>query len=731
MARHAEFSAAASLNEDTVNKVIATYFQQAQGPFFFPMPQTVGVGANNVTFAGVVQLDPPTVELHANPGNLITAHFTFRTTVRAQPAGAAMQTWTLQFNVTGNTVLVPQIQNNQVVVTLSAAQTALSLIEVRVLAGPPLPAIALSALQSAEFASFLTRILQALVPFIASPPLLTTRFTRTQPGEFKDSGYSVFDWFTIDITANRIFARPLEKAISVGIDFAGFSQGDPNQLVDLTTVRGSGSLYYRVVYQTTDLAAPPILQRQVEPSGSDLAIAFNMNVLRQIVATQVSPRIAGTPIRKNVRLFTTSLGYAEFNKPLRGREDGLDLHFTAAFVKGALSVIANGDVYIQAYLQTWDGPSNFIRADSWRIYIAYVDLDLPAWAEILIGILEFVFQVLSLVALMVTMFNLAINQMVADFVQSVLDAAGQADSGNIAVTAQGTLQGEANKTEITGSWSTPLPNTTFPRWDGILQNLSFTNESLDAGIKTWINWNDAAPKPPAVILPASWPASDRRSIQVSLKLRNDLAKLAGNNLLLAWQVTRNDTGTTVATATIRYDVGLNNGPVIAHHSRELYTVNSFTVRCTATITLGSQVGEIWSGQETLTIDDILDRSHSFVEWGPHTVYFEAPDFSLEHPDYWSHIRRSRIHRTAVAARCRMVKLKAASVAADSLERERHGPPLKYRDSLGFSWERLSFHRKVLCEYCFFGGPDKTTAFPRDDWFEPMPSFVASVSVFPP
>ena len=44
-------------------------------------------------------------------------------------------------------------------------------------------------------------------------------------------------------------------------------------------------------------------------------------------------------------------------------------------------------------------------------------------------------------------------------------------------------------------WSTPLPGTSFPRWDGMLQYTTFSSESIDAAIKTWVNWDDAVPQP--------------------------------------------------------------------------------------------------------------------------------------------------------------------------------------------------------------------------------------------
>jgi hypothetical protein len=38
------------------------------------------------------------------------------------------------------------------------------------------------------------------------------------------------------------------------------------------------------------------------------------------------------------------------------------------------------------------------------------------------------------------------------------------------------------------------------------------------------------------------------------------------------------------------------------------------------------------------------------------------------------------------------------------------------DALPFAWGQLNANRKPLCEYCFFGGPEKTVPFPHDDWF---------------
>ena len=121
----------------------------------------------------------------------------------------------------------------------------------------------------------------------------------------------------------------------------------------------------------------------------------------------------------------------------------------------------------------------------------------------------------------------------------------------------------------------------------------------------------------------------------------------------------------------------------------------------ATITLGSQVGEVWSGVQTIPIADWIDRHHKYVHWGPRAVFFKNAG---THDEWQTSRRQSRIHRTAVAARCR------------ELRRSRLSRAFEYFDALPFPSNDLNRHRGPLCEYCFFGGPEKLTALPAEDWF---------------
>jgi hypothetical protein len=63
-------------------------------------------------------------------------------------------------------------------------------------------------------------------------------------------------------------------------------------------------------------------------------------------------------------------------------------------------------------------------------------------------------------------------------------------------------------------------------------------------------------------------------------------------------------------------------------------------------------------------------------------------------------RHSKIHRTSVRGRCRFAH-----------RFSRHVSRLYYLHELPFPVDQLVANRRQVCDYCFFGGPDKTTPLP--------------------
>jgi hypothetical protein len=741
MARHAGFGAVATVTEATINNAIVSYARQL-GPFFFPLPTPVSIGGPlPVKLVGLVEMLPPDVELHANPNDHITAHFTFRSVVRAAVSGQRMKKWTIQLNATVQAGVVTTTEDEQIVVGIDMPSVTFAPLEVKVIAGPPLPPLILAALQSEDVANAATTFVRSLPPLTIAPPILQTEITRAQ--ELDLPWTFATNWFTVALRVTRIVVKPLEHALTLAVDFETFlpdwpeladrddfpkepiqlTNGDENQLVDLTTIGGSGVMYlYKITPDSEpNLAAqvgededgntvvtyvdlgPPKLSPKIEPAGGDIACVLNMKVLSQVMEAQISPQIRDTMIYPDIELGNVSLRYATFYKELVGTQAGLALDFHVTVQKGPWFGV-DGTIYLQAYLQYADGPTEFVYQlpDSWHFYVGDVEFDLPWWANVAVVVLAIAFSLGF--PLLSGMIGVMAGALIGQIIPGLME--------QIEKQAQLGMNSGANTMGIPAASANPLPGLMAPIWNSGIKYLCITPESVDLAISTAPDHN-LLKDPVATISPTSWPATLKQPIRMTVVLRDDLAKL-GANITVKWSVRRGDTWKVVAIATKAYDDPAGNGVLIHHHSQELYFVDQFLVRCTIELTVSGTTGEIWTHVQKVSISDYLDRHHKYVEWGPHVVHFKNEGTGGH---WWQHTRLSRIHRTAVSARCRMLQKIATEHAAAFTDPEYHlFTTVTYKDVLPFSWANLNNHRKPLCEYCFFGGPEKTTPFSEDDWF---------------
>jgi hypothetical protein len=127
---------------------------------------------------------------------------------------------------------------------------------------------------------------------------------------------------------------------------------------------------------------------------------------------------------------------------------------------------------------------------------------------------------------------------------------------------------------------------------------------------------------------------------------------------------------------------------------------SMSLDCRVYRTLGTTLENLFHKTITLKPTDRLDHSHPYVHWQgtvPLPVFVKRADGSLTRNGLASVDRKSKIHRTDLPGRC---------LFADS-----YGPVITehpdYLDDLPFPKAELAHHRHLVCDYCFFGGPDKT------------------------
>ena len=587
------------------------------------------------------------------------------------------------------------------------------------------------------------------LPVFTLRDLGPAQFVRTQPGSFPGGSFSEFDWFTVRLTVGAMTYRVFEGAVTAALDLVGITQGDRSQLVDLTHSHGGGLIYVSKIGPAYDNAATSVLVGQ-QHKLPNIALLINIDVLTNVTLNQVTPQIDGTPMTKESKLRRVVLQYSHFEKPLRGWEDALLLRALATSHGIALEAFAYLQPTIRLY-EGWSSDEQKANPPRWLMMVGYVEVPTPLWMDAAVLFLRFVSIVLvdALLSVIELVVPMAQSQ-VDGWIEKVHAAFVKSDPDNIANTAQKGLEGAVVDMGLPA-------DATF---------ISMTPDGIDIGFGVGGDVPTALPKEPmveATISPTAWSVYNRRSIVPTVKLGAGSDSLKRDALIASWVVRRKDTNMVAVTGAKPYNNGVDNGVSIPHHSEALYRVGEYTVQCTLTLDLGTAAAEIWSDTITLTIEDELDywasgsnehgvyhegqplirgkaRQLPFVEWGPRVVRFPSawlqskmatlPGRAQRHLStadaaayyaaataagedfFWARMSRSRIHRTAVAARCKMLREVSDLYHADRFF------GLRFREYLPFTWDNIAGHRKELCDYCFWGGPDKTAPFPAYDWYEP-------------
>jgi hypothetical protein len=288
-----------------------------------------------------------------------------------------------------------------------------------------------------------------------------------------------------------------------------------------------------------------------------------------------------------------------------------------------------------------------------------------------------------------------------------------------------------------------LPGSSVAYWESKIHHIAVTAEGIDTAIDAAANladfhdWAIQLIDPPTLSGMYSpqarasyrWEAYSlpRWPMSFSIRLSRAAQRIAAN-LQVTWQVFRSDNNALLAAFSRPYiprgvlqDIVVTqenaivrgarpdpatNGILIGLRHKDYYFLPGVRVTCSVTADLGGQRSEIFAGESVVLITDNLDRHRKFVQWGPHVVYFANAGTDNK---TWVHNRTSKVHRTALGGRCSMMRERAAAPS-------RKRPKFTYADNLPYKWEELFQHRHYLCEYCFFGGPDKTKPYPQEDWF---------------
>lgn len=708
MASNGGFAIVASLGASLLKQAVRVYHANLVSPIHVPLSPAVVVAGHLVNIGADLVLRPPDLCFRQRSDDLVETRLTLDGTIllNADGGGPPFEVEVI-LSTTFHVRLAAWVEDPYIVVGLDLSEATVDFIELTVVRGAPLGSVYGTAVHSSTMLEALSEALRAIPPGLlrVAPPALRSAV------EF----HSNFGGAPLDVVipVSGIVVRPMNDALVVAADVAGYTQGDRDALVDIRMVPG---YYGQVVYAHNDGSERwrPDPGRNTHKHVS-FAVTVNGPVLSAIIANQVSPAVSGRYLNGDVRLDGLSLEFGWYKPPhawgRRGATMRANVHYRPA------GISAEATIYLEAVLWTREGDTSWVcgGTDHWAFNLVDIDVSLPAWLSFVTAL---VFVIPSLVWPILAPLFLALAMVAQETLGAVVEKAEEKASGQ---QAAGLSQASV---EVFGpAWKTlALPGTTFPTWVAGTRDVVLSEEGIDvyADLHTnqfrdegpsvglhyrWFGETGGEPAIKGAPDQLSWPIEETRPIEFSV----GFSPAPDPRIHVAWQLSVRDTGEVIYAS----DAHANDPAVLVctldHEAPQWRSYTEFTLLCRVYQPMGSVAPsacqntqgaaiELLNRTVAVSIKDYLDRTHPYV-WWQHTTHFDT--FAHPEPAVWTYHkntrqRTSRIHRTAYPGRCKMIH-EAAHLRA-----------YQYLDELPFPKEGLLQHRDLVCDYCFFGGPDKCT-----------------------
>lgn len=411
----------------------------------------------------------------------------------------------------------------------------------------------------------------------------------------------------------------------------------------------------------------------------------------------------------------------------------------------SLEVAGSGGVLL--HLTTYDP---FVTQDAWNVDVVGTNISVAGWVTALAIIAGPVYFVATIIA---GLFKANI------WYPALIESANSALAPKLTKAANDLVPVPLYFQHVM-----QLPNILLP-WQIEIQNLVVTASGIDAyGVvspygsyapylqvvaanETAAFGNQVFIYTPSITVISSgggqvtWDVHNVSPILVLLTVPTALYNLNDPSLFVSWTVTRNDTNVKLQSRLLAAQGSDSFGGavyvVIDHASAALQACEAFTVSCQlASRRADGSAQVIFDSTFDINVPDHFDRHHPYVRWGPGVKYIYPGE------PYWSAIPNrshvagkrwvkrvpiSRIHRTDVwrgGTRCLVAdtpglmgsppRARAGKVVLpDKVEMPRTlSYPWTYIDKLPLSLDEVRQDRDrargILCDYCFFGGPTRTS-----------------------
>lgn len=710
-ARHAGFAFVTCVREGLINNLIEAAFVNHPQHRAVHLPTPVQIGGRTVAIDGEATLQPPVVSLTGGQVRVLV-----RCQVEATMSGATAQPQDILVELS-TTVIVGLrvfIAGDRLQVGIDPGTVTIPNVTLRVLDGS-LPSAYGATLQSPAVAGAIQAAVRALPASMLAMtvdgfPLTVHIAPRQMP-----CGASLFElpvMFHAQFSISRVVPVVAEGVLVIGTDIAGITAGNPGALRSLFDD-------VRPVWVRTGGPEGTVgFDRKSFRGRGNAVVSFNPDALAGLLAGPISTASHHAFVDCHVALDGLGMSAATFSPNLQPqyRIDGLRLGVGARYyystARDAQSrLIPAGDgtpvrvsIPFAVHRHTWDGPTAFLsehRSDYWYLKVYEPDIDLPWWLSF--G--------LALLGIAVPVFGLPVVALLDGIIPGVL--------ANVANQVQRNAQAG-----ISGAWrefdlapvsrSLNLPG--LPLTPGGISDTWYAMDGEGVDIYTSVHLASQPDTRPdrnlsltvsgtAVRDGAKWELSAHFTspIPIVVAIKPGVVDPKDPDVRVRWEVRNSDTKQVILTQDLpRRSLVLTNigGPtvspmriVIDRSDPAIAALPGFEIGVRVYRPLAGRTKEIGSAAISISIWDRLDRSHPFVWWTGWAV---------------GSGKESVLHRTAIPGRCRMV------------ERAPLRTKYLYLDELPFPVEEIAQHRDIatvekrhhkVCDYCFYGGPDKQVLLP--------------------
>jgi hypothetical protein len=251
-----------------------------------------------------------------------------------------------------------------------------------------------------------------------------------------------------------------------------------------------------------------------------------------------------------------------------------------------------------------------------------------------------------------------------------------------------------------------LPNTEFPEITIQPNDIVVGTDGLTTWLMTTVSYESFASLTiPATNNAPNWSVHNRKPIQVKFSAPEGFYHPDDTQVRIRWQVFAE----TKSNLIINRDEAINKSWTfslpkvcfIDHAKEEWEAFEKYIITCMVYRPWGQTTQEYFFKEISVIINDRLNREKPYVQW-KHSVYYKGYSGKKNDPNRksigWIEEKRtSQIHKTDPDERCLFVDNYPLGFDKDDLI---------YLDTLPFNEADIKLHLKEICEYCFFGGPDK-------------------------